>query len=68
MVITSSRLAAIRASGTQVIRSYQLSVYGEVISQAAVSSAAVRTVMVSGSRRGSVPGAPPGASLPRQHP
>ena len=43
MSIRSTRLAASSASGAQAIRSYQGSVQGDVITHAALSTAAVRT-------------------------
>ena len=54
-MILSSLLAASTASGIQASRSYQESVYMEVISHATDSTSAVRRAMVSGSRRGRHP-------------
>ena len=62
-MILSSLLAASTASGIQASRSYQESVYIEVISHATDSTSAVRRAMVSGSRCGSTSLSRPGAGV-----
>ena len=67
-MILSSLLAASTASGIQAIRSYQESVYIDVISQATDSTSAVRKAIVSGSRRRSAPFVQPGRRGPGHDP
>jgi hypothetical protein len=62
-MILSSLLAASTASGDQASRSYQESVYMEVINHATDSTNAVRSPMVRGSRRRSASLASPGAAV-----
>src|SRR5215211_5682237 len=62
-MILSSLLAASTASGIQASRSYQESVYIEVISHATDKTNAVRNAMVSGSRRRSASLSSPGAAV-----
>ena len=62
-MIRSSLLAASTASGIQAMRSYQLSVYIEVTSQATDSTSEVRSAMVSGSCRRSAPRGRPGTAV-----
>src|SRR5512133_3230515 len=62
-MILSSLLAASTASGIQASRSYQESVYIEVINQATDSTSAVRNAIVSGSRCKSASFASPGAAV-----